>query len=56
MTTVLSHYLDSVRYNLRLDFSSEKEILHELQAHIEDKLQELKETGLSEEEAASTCV
>lgn len=56
MTTVLSHYLDNIRDNLRLDFSSEKEVIHELQTHIEDELQELREAGLSEEEAANTCV
>ena len=56
MTAVLSHYLDDIRKNLRLDFSSEKEVIDELQAHIEDELQELRETGLSEEEAANTCI
>jgi len=56
MTTALSYYLDSIRDNLRLDFSTEKEIIDELETHIEDKLQELKEAGLSEEEAANTCV
>ena len=56
MTTVLSYYLDSIRDNLRLDFSTEKEVIDELETHIEDKLQELKEAGLSEEEAANTCV
>jgi len=56
MTTVLSYYLDSIRDNLRLDFSTEKEVIDELETHIEDRLQELKEAGLSEEEAANTCV
>jgi len=56
VTTVVSHYLDSVRDYLRLDFSVEREITSELKAHIEDKLQELRGTGLSEEEAAKTCV
>ena len=56
MTTVLSHYLDSVRENLRLDRFLEREVIHELETHIEDELQELKKAGLSEEEAANTCV
>jgi len=56
VTTVVSHYLDSVREHLRLDFPSEREVINELQAHIEDELQELREAGLSEEEAANTCV
>jgi hypothetical protein len=56
VVTALSHYLDSVRENLRLDHSVENEVIHELETHIEDELQELKETGLSEEEAAKTCL
>ena len=56
MVTELSHYLDSVKYNLRLDPSSEREITSELETHIEDRLQELRQSGLSEEEAANTCV
>jgi len=56
VTSALSHYLDSVRDNLRLDFSSEREVIDELRTHIEDKLQELRQAGLSEEEATNTCV
>jgi len=56
MATALSYYLDSVRANLRLDLSSESEVIDELETHIEDELQELEEAGLSEEEAANTCI
>ena len=56
MVTELNHYLDSIRYNLRLDPSSEQEVTSELETHIEDKLQELRQAGLSEEEAANTCI
>ena len=56
MATALSHYLNSIRDNLRLDLSGEREAISELETHIEDRLQELKEAGLSEEEAANTCV
>ncbi len=56
MATTLSYYLDVIRYNLRLDPSTEREVLSELETHIEDKLQELKDNGLSDEEAASTCI
>jgi len=56
MATILSRYLDSIRDNLRLDPSSEREVTNELETHIEDRLQELRQAGLSEEEAASTCV
>jgi len=52
----LSYYLDSIRDNLRLDLSTEREVIRELGTHIEDKLQELKDNGLSEEEATSTCL
>ena len=56
MATALSHYLKSIRNNLRLDLSDEREIITELETHIEDRLQELKEDGLSEEEATKTCL
>ena len=49
MTTALSHYLNIVRDNLRLDPQSEREVINELETHIDDELQELKEAGLSEE-------
>ena len=56
MATALSHYLDSIRDNLRLDPKTEGEVISELETHIEDRLQELKDDGLSDEEAASACV
>jgi len=54
--TALSQYLDSIRDNLRLDLASEREVIDELQTHIEDEFQEMREAGLSEEEAANTCI
>ena len=56
MTTVLIHYLENIRDKLRLDSSEETEVIKELETHIEDRLQELKEAGLSEEEAVETCL
>ena len=56
MTTALSHYLEVIRDNLRIDLSEEKEVISELETHIEDRLQELKEGGLSEREATETCL
>jgi hypothetical protein len=56
LTTALSHYLEMVRENLRLDRSTEQEVIQELETHIEDELQELKEAGLSDEEAAKACM
>ena len=51
MTAALLHYLENVKNNLRLDPSAEREIIAELRTHVEDKFQELRELGLSEEEA-----
>jgi hypothetical protein len=56
MLTVISNYLDSIRENLRLNRSLEGEVIQELETHIEDEFQELREAGLSEEEAANTCL
>lgn len=56
MIAVLSHYLDSVRDNLRLSPSSERDVIGELETHIEDRLEELRAAGLSEEDAANTCI
>ena len=56
MVTVLSQYLDSVKQNLRLERPLEGEVIQELETHIEDEVQELKEEGLSDEEATYTCL
>jgi hypothetical protein len=56
MVTAVSHYLDSVRENLRLEHPLGNEVIRELETHIEDELQELKDAGMSEEEAAKTCL
>jgi hypothetical protein len=56
MVTALTNYLEMVRENLRLDQTTEQEVIRELEAHIEDELQELKDAGLSDEEAADTCL
>jgi len=52
----VSQYLDDVRDNLRLDLASETEVIRELQTHIEDKVEEMKADGLSEEEATKVCL
>jgi len=52
----LVDYLNNIKYYLRLGSSDEKEIIRELSTHIDDRVEELKENGLSEEEAASTCI
>lgn len=56
MIAALSQYLDSIRDNLRLDLTDEREVIDELRTHIEDEFQEMREAGLSEEEAANTCI
>jgi len=56
VATAVSQYLESVRDNLRLDLISEREVISELQTHIEDKLEEMREAGISEEEAVNTCL
>lgn len=56
MATELDHYLKDVRENLRLDPGAEDEVLTELETHAEDRLQEMKEAGLSDEDAARECV
>jgi len=49
-------YLEDVRNHLHLGKLTETEIISELKAHIEDEVQELKDKGLSEEEAIKTCL
>jgi hypothetical protein len=56
MTTARNHYLELIRDNLRIDLAEGKEVISELETHIEDRLQEMKESGLSEEEAERTCL
>jgi hypothetical protein len=56
LATALSHYLEMVRENLKLDRSTEQEVIQELETHIEDELQEFKDAGLSDEEAADACL
>jgi hypothetical protein len=55
MTAKLS-YLDDLKDYLRIDPATESDVVRELDAHLEDKSQELKESGFSEEEATETAV
>jgi hypothetical protein len=56
MTGELRHYLNSIKSELRLDPSAEREVICELYTHLEERTQELKESGLSEEEAIKAAV
>ncbi len=52
----LRGYLHSIKENLHLDPASEKEIIRELEAHVEDSCLEMQKSGLSEEEATEKCL
>jgi hypothetical protein len=52
----LRGYLHSIKENLHLDPASEKEIIRELEAHVEDSCLEMQKSGLSEEEATAKCL
>jgi hypothetical protein len=56
VTSELAEYIESIRYTSKLQPANEAEVLGELETHIEDKLQELTDSGLSEEEAVKTCL
>lgn len=56
MPTLIDEYLYSVRNNLRLEQPYEAEVINELATHIEDEVQELKNDGLRDEDAESTCI
>ncbi|HUT68402.1 MAG TPA: permease prefix domain 1-containing protein [Dehalococcoidales bacterium] len=56
MTPELIQYLESIRYKARLEHADETGVMSELEAHIEDKIHELTESGLTEAEALETCL
>jgi hypothetical protein len=56
MTPELAQYLESIRSIAKLQNSDEMGVMSELEAHIEDKLQELSKSGLTKEEAIRTCL
>jgi hypothetical protein len=51
-----SDYLKTIRQNLRLGSTEEKEIIQELETHVEDRYQEMQNIGLSEEESLEKCL
>ena len=56
MTPELTEYLDNIKYTSKLHPADESAVIGELETHIEDRLQELKDSGLSEEEALEACL
>lgn len=56
ITQELTQYLEEIKCNSRLDDVEQTQIISELETHIEEKVQDLIESGLSEEEAVRTCL
>jgi hypothetical protein len=50
------NYLSSLKEYLRLDPRTKDEVIRELEGHIEDRVSELEESGLSEKEARESIV
>ena len=56
MTSELAEYIENIKYTSMLQPANEAEVLGELETHIEDKLRELTDSGLSEDEAVKACL
>jgi hypothetical protein len=56
MRTDLSNYLQNIKENMRLSPREGKEILCELETHVEERCREMEEEGLSEEESLQTSL
>ena len=50
------NYLDSLKSYLRLDLVVKDSFIRELRGHIEDKIRELRESGMSEKEASEAAI
>jgi hypothetical protein len=55
MRATFAQYTQTIRDIMRLDGPSETAVLSELEAHIEDRVEEMKIAGLSDEEAEKAC-
>jgi len=56
MASSISHYLNRVKASLNIDQTVKDDVVQELHTHLEDKTQELEESGLSREEASKIAV
>lgn len=56
MIQELTQYLKDIGYRSKLDEAEKTQIITELETHIEDEIQELIESGLTEKEAVRTCL
>ncbi len=56
MTPELTQYLESIRGSAKLGPDDENGVMSELKTHIEDRVEELTERGLTEDEALKVCL
>ena len=56
MVSSISHYLNKFKANLQIDQTIRDGVAEEISTHLEDKIQELEENGLSKEEAGKIAV
>ena len=56
MTLELAQYLEQIRQSAKLERLDETGVMSELEAHIEDTLEDLTKKGFSKEEALQTCL
>ncbi len=56
MKVELNRYIRNLKTSLRLEPSYEKDVIRELEAHVEDSCQELQSNGLTEKEAMEKCL
>jgi hypothetical protein len=56
LSTGIDEYLQNVKSGLRLETPDQSDIIRELATHIEDEVRELKNNGLRDDEAVSTCI
>jgi hypothetical protein len=54
--SAFDRYISDIKGNLRLDDDDESEVITELTGHIEDEYLEMRNAGLSEEEAVTSCI
>jgi len=56
MVSSISHYLNRFKSSLKIDHTIRDGVAEELYTHLEDRIRELEEKGLSREEASKIAV
>ncbi len=56
MASSVSHYLNKLKASLQIDETVKDNVIHEIYTHLQEKTQELEESGLSREEASKVAV